>query len=325
MIESLDRLDRRVLFELDRNSRQSYSDLARLLKQGRDRVEYRAQRLVEEKVIRRFTTSVNLYRLGYTIFKTYLRLENDRPKVAAFVAYLRAHPRVYWIALTDGSWDLMVTVFAQHAQEFHEIHQSILSAFNEIVLNFGMYTLVDLQVYRKNYLVGKGQEYFEVGTRGPEMQIDETDYSLLKLLSKDARQSFVELAERANVTPAIARYRVEQMEKYGLITGYRVEIDLERLGMLFFKTQLFLRSYDTELQDQLERWCRTNPHITYYIRQLGDCTIELEMEVFDYQQYYAIIEDIRVEFSRLVRNFQTVLVRKAYFNWVPQDLQLSSK
>jgi len=111
------------------------------------------------------------------------------------------------------------------------------------------------------------------------------------------------------------------MERSGPITGYRVEIDLERLGMLFFKTQLFLRSYDTALPTQLELWCRNNPHVTYYIRQLGDCTIELEMEVFDYQQYYSII---RVQFSRLVRNFQTVLVRKSYFNWVPQDLDVSS-
>src|SRR5262245_54932527 len=145
-IENLDRLDRRVLFELDCNSRRSYSELARTLKQGRDRIEYRAQRLVEEKIIRRFTTSVNLYRLGFTLFKSYLRLENNRTKVQKFIEFLQSHPRVYWIALTDGSWDLMFAVFARDPREFHEIHGSMLSAFDEIVLNFGMYTIADMRV-----------------------------------------------------------------------------------------------------------------------------------------------------------------------------------
>lgn len=322
MLEELDRLDRRILFELDKNSRQSYSELARSLKQGRDRVEYRVQRMREEKIIRGFTAAVDLYRLGFTIFKTYLRLENNKARVQEFVEYLRNHPRVYWIALTDGSWDLMIAVFARHAEEFHRIHQSILSAFNEIVLHFGMYTLTDLWVYRKSYLVGRGQDHFRVGAVGEPMEIDATDYALLKLLSRDSRQSYAELADQAKVTAAVARYRIEQMEKRRLIVGYRVEIDLNRIGMLFFKTQLFLRSYDEALHTRFREWCGKNPHITYYIHQLGDCTIELEMEVLDYEDYNRIIDEIRGEFSRLIRNFQTVLVRKAYFSWVPQDLDL---
>ncbi len=318
----LDRLDRRILFELDRNSRRPYSELSRSLKQGRDRVEYRAQRLIEEKIIRRFTTSVNLYRLGFTIYKTYLRLENNKTRVTEFIDFLRAHPRVYWIALTDGGWDLMLAIFARHPREFHEIHSSILSAFNEIVLNFGMYTIADMRVYRKHYFVGKGEEYFRVGGEPETISIDKTDYALLKLLSQDARLGYVELGERANVTPAVAKYRIEMMEKKNLITGYHVEVDLTRLGMLFFKAQLFLRSYDIELQKRFRKWCGENPHITYFIQQLGDCSIELEMEVFDYEQYNSIIDEIRGEFSRLVRNFQTVLIRKSYFNWVPQDLAI---
>lgn len=319
---ALDRLDRRILFELDRNSRRSFSDLSRAIRQGRDRVEYRTQRLVDEKVIRRFTTSVNLYRLGFTIYKTYLRLENNKARVQEFLEYLQAHPRVYWIALTDGSWDLMIAVFARHPREFHEIHSSILSKFNDIVLNFSMYTIADMRVYRKHYLVGRGEEYSRVGGEPESAEIDTTDYALLKLLSNDSRLSFVELADRAKVTAAIAKYRIEQMEKEELITGYRVELDLSKLGMLFFKTQLFLRSYDLQLHKRFRAWCGQNPHITYFIQQLGDCTVELEMEVADYGQYWGIIEEIRGEFSRLVRNFQTVLIRKAYFNWVPQDLTL---
>lgn len=43
------------------------------------------EQLVERKVLRRCTTSVNLYRLGFTIFKSYLRLENNKRRVQELV------------------------------------------------------------------------------------------------------------------------------------------------------------------------------------------------------------------------------------------------
>ena len=320
----LDKLDRRILLELDKNSRQTTSDIARTIKQGRDRVEYRIERLQAEGILRTCTTSVNLHKLGFTIFKTYLRLENNKQRVPEFIRFLREHPRVYWIALADGSWDLMIAIFAKNPQEFYEIHNKILSAFNDIVLNFAMHTLVQIQVYRKYYLTGSGKEYSLVGGPPQENPIDATDYAILKLLSKDSRTPVTDIAKEIRSTPAIVKYRIERMEKAQIITGYRIEVDLRKLGMLFFKTQLFLRSYDEQTQKKFQQYCASNPHITFYIEQLGECTIELEIEVNDYEQYHNIIEEIRQQFSRLIRNFQTVLIRKSYFNWVPQDLVIES-
>lgn len=322
-MEGLDKLDRRILFELDCNSRQTMSELARKIRQGRDRVEYRVERLVDRGIIRKFTTSVNLSSLGFRIYKTYLRLENNKPRVQEFVTYLRNHPRVYWLALSDGGWDLLIAIFAKDPKEYYDIHQQILSAYNEIVLNFGMYTLVQIFVHRKHYFFGKGKDYSIVGGSPGTAVIDATDYAVLKQLSADSRSSVTEIAEKINSTPAIVKYRIEKMESERVITGHRIEVDLRKLNMQFFKTQLFLRSYDAELQSKFCDYCAANPHITYYIQQLGDCTIELEMEVADYEQYNTIIEEIRTEFSRLVRNFQTVMIRKSYFNWVPQDLKIS--
>src|SRR5690606_31444023 len=106
---------------------QTTSDIARTVKQGRDRVEYRIERLQTEGILRTCTTSVNLHKLGFTIFKTYLRVENNKVRVPEFIRFLRDHPRVYWIALADGSWDLMIAIFAKNPQEFYEIHNKILS------------------------------------------------------------------------------------------------------------------------------------------------------------------------------------------------------
>lgn len=319
-METLDSLDRRVLFELDRDARQSFSELARKLRQGRDRIEYRVERLIERKIITRFTASVNLYRLGFTIFKSYLRLENDKAQVAEFVRHLRAHPRVYWLALCDGSWDLIIAVFARSPMEFHEIHSEILSKFNPLVLNFNAYTLVDLRIYNRSYLTNRAGDYVVVGGAPEQVEIDRLDFNILRLLSKDARQAVSDMADRLNVSPQVIRYRIERLERRMILTGYRIDIDLSRLSMLFFKTQFFLRNYELSLRNRLKEIAAANPNITSYIEQIGDCNVELELEVDDYPQYSRIIDEIRGEHSKLVRNFQSMLVRKFYFNWVPEDM-----
>lgn len=316
----LDKLDRKVLYALDQNSRISVSDLARNLHQGRDRIAYRIERLIEQKVIRRFTTSINLHKLGFTIFKSYLRLETTKSRVSEFVTYLRDHPRVYWIALCDGGWDLMIAVFARDAKEFHSTLSEIVTAYNEIILNFGIYTLVELRMFEKGFFIEKGGGFFTVGGNPEVTTIDSIDYEILKALSNDSRKSVVELAKNVKTTPGIVNYRINQLEKQGIITGYGIEVDLQQLQMLFFKTQLFLRNYTSTLREKFRAYCTANPYITCYIEQLGESTLEIELHVNDYEHYNEIIEEIRQKFSKLVRNFQSVLIRKSFFNWMPRDL-----
>lgn len=63
------------------------------------------------------------------------------------------------------------------------------------------------------------------------MALDRTDYRLLRVLQDDARISHVELAERVGLSPSACARRVQQLEKSGLVRGYRAEIDLAQLGL----------------------------------------------------------------------------------------------
>ncbi len=316
----LDKLDRKILFELDRNSRQPLSELARRVRQGRDRVAYRIERLEDQEIIKTYVTSVNLYQLGLTIYKTYIRVENNSERVPAFVRYLRKHPRVYWYCLCDGGWDIMIAVLARSPQEFHTLHHQMLSEFNDIILDFRVYTLIDVCMYRKNYFQGKGKDYFLVGGELEYYRLDNLDYELLKQLSENARAPIAELAATLETTPAVIRYRIEKLEELEIIVGYRIDVNLEKLGMLAFKAQLFLNNYSEAALVEFHHHCTANPHITYFIRQIGECTLELELAVDTYQQYHQCIDEIRSKFSRLIRNFNSVLMRKQEYKWVPRDI-----
>jgi hypothetical protein len=98
MPPSLDTYDRRILFELDCDSRRPLSELSRRVRLGRDLVISRLERMHSSGVLRGCSALINPYKLGYTIYKTYLKLEANRERWSKLVAFLNAHPNTFWLA-----------------------------------------------------------------------------------------------------------------------------------------------------------------------------------------------------------------------------------
>ena len=61
--------------------------------------------------------------------------------------------------------------------------------------------------------------------------VDDIDWKILKELQIDARLSYAELGRRINLTTPAAIERVRKLEDAGIIAGYRIEIDVTRVGL----------------------------------------------------------------------------------------------
>jgi len=61
-------------------------------------------------------------------------------------------------------------------------------------------------------------------------RIDETDRRIIGELVRDGRVSFAELGRRVNLSPPSVAERVQRLERDGVITGYRAELDPSALG-----------------------------------------------------------------------------------------------
>lgn len=64
-----------------------------------------------------------------------------------------------------------------------------------------------------------------------EKLLDETGWLLLKELQQNARLSYSELGQRVGLSSPAVADRMRKMEEVGIITGYRVEANLAKLGL----------------------------------------------------------------------------------------------
>ncbi|KGA98409.1 AsnC family transcriptional regulator [Alkalihalobacillus alcalophilus ATCC 27647 = CGMCC 1.3604] len=63
------------------------------------------------------------------------------------------------------------------------------------------------------------------------MKIDEIDKKIIEELMTNSRISMTELGKRVSLSSPTVTERVRQMEYYGLIKKYTLEVDYEKLGL----------------------------------------------------------------------------------------------
>lgn len=61
--------------------------------------------------------------------------------------------------------------------------------------------------------------------------MDKIDHQIVRLLEDDARASFAELGQQVGLSKTPCWQRVRELERRGLIRGYRTELDAEGLGL----------------------------------------------------------------------------------------------
>ena len=302
----LDKTDRKILAELDKNCRIPTTKLAKIVLKSRQTVEYRINQLVKKGIITSFNTSFNPHKMGYKIYKIYLKLRNIPEEKQKLFDYLKSSGIVYWMGECSGSWDLIFAVFSKNDYQFFELKNDIISQFNKIIVEEEGGILVDVMQYPKMYFTNKILPPVMFAGEIVHNELDELDYAILGEVVNNARIPINELAKKINSTPIIVRGRLKKLEKKGIIIQYRIGIDLNKLGLELYKAIILLDRYTKEDEIKLLEYLSNIPNIQYFIRNIWQ--IEPEIVVSSYQEYYRIIEDLKKEFPYVIRTVDFVLM-----------------
>jgi len=309
----LDKTDRTILAELDKNCRIPVSKLAKLTRKSRQSVEYRIKRLVERGVITSFNVAINPHKMGYRLYKLYLQLRNIPKEKKKLFKYLRTSGIVYWMGECDGVWDLIFAVYAKSDYEFYELKNDLISKFGNIIVKREWGVLIDVKQYPKMY--------FTDGISSPTMfagaiinnKMAKLDHNILVHMVNDARIPITELASKVRATPTRVANRLKRMEDLGIIIQYRIGVDLKKLGLEMYKAIIHLDRYTKTDEKKLLTYISSIPNVQYFIRNVWN--IEPEFIVGNYHKYYDLMNKVKAEFPHVIRNVESVLMKTD--EWTP--------
>ena len=152
MLNKLDKIDMRILFELDKNARIPDTRLAKLVRRSKESVRYRIKKLQEQGIIKGFTTWIDPTRLGFLGVKMYINLANKPEKKKEFIQFVKKDKRLFWLGIADGAWNAGLTYFVKDNREFFELKNELFSKFKDLILESHTGVLLDVNVCDKTFL-----------------------------------------------------------------------------------------------------------------------------------------------------------------------------
>ncbi|MDY6985414.1 MAG: Lrp/AsnC family transcriptional regulator [Candidatus Thermoplasmatota archaeon] len=119
----MDGKDLRIIEELKENGRESTTRIAGKLNMPRVTVHERIKRLVEERVIKRFTVQLDYHKLGLsTTAFVLVSFSSTTGKTQSELAEEIARiPNVFEVHIISGEWDLVVKARAGSVEELGDL------------------------------------------------------------------------------------------------------------------------------------------------------------------------------------------------------------
>ncbi|WP_157271517.1 Lrp/AsnC family transcriptional regulator [Azohydromonas aeria] len=124
------------------------------------------------------------------------------------------------------------------------------------------------------------------------MDLDKFDITILEALQRDARMSLQELSQQVGLTSSPCWTRIRRMEQAGVIEGYTVRLNAERLGLPdTVIVHVTLDSHSDEALFEFGRALEAIPEVVEAFLVSGDYDYYVKIAVRDTRDYERLLRE----------------------------------
>jgi len=200
MLLKLDKIDKRILYELDKNARIPDTKLAKLVGRSKESVRYRIKRLEEQGIIKGFSMWIDLAKVGYGTAKIYLTLANNPKSKKEFTDYVKKDKRLFWLGVAEGVWNIGLTYFVKSNNEFFELKNDLFSKFEDLILDNHIGILVNLRLGERKFFYKEETDWMVFLGELENYELEDIEKKILKELHNNSRINVVDIAEKTGST-----------------------------------------------------------------------------------------------------------------------------
>jgi DNA-binding Lrp family transcriptional regulator len=291
----IDETDAKILRQLLKESRTSFTDLSKMCNITVGAVRMRYKKLWRIGVINGEIMQVNPQALGYKCIcsiEILTSVENEK-KV---IEFLESRPYIQNVIRIFGKFNINAKVALTEMQELAGILEDIES--NEAIKQVETMVWADVvnMFHVENLLINSlsGEKKSNTGinplTKHPA-EMDEIDRKIAKILSQHSRTTFRKIAEQTGISTknVIQRYR---RLRNNVLTLSTITVNLKKLGynaLVFAYVKVGNKSKIQEIYNQLVVY----PNMTMVTRLIGPYDLALNLVIQDFQELFKFKQDVR--------------------------------
>ncbi len=318
----MDKLDFRLLAELMRDSRQPLTALAKKLRTSREVLDYRINKLVEDKVILGFITEIDVEKFGFVGAAVFVNVKLTKQE--GFRNFLKSCPFVSWVAEFAGVWSFIFSIYGKTNEELDEKFSQIYKKFKDSIIDHRFALHRKNTFFYEKYFGAQGMvgvtsqrlRAIEKKIKEVEYKIDNKDKIILRELAKNSWIDSVTLGKKSGLTAPAAAKRVRQLKEAGYILRYSIFVDETKLGLYHYS--IFIQNKNLNELPKLLAYLSQHPKVSYIAEYVADPYLEFGLFVASPYDLKKLLEEIEEVFPSN-RITEISLYQKEFVSVGPPD------
>jgi DNA-binding Lrp family transcriptional regulator len=319
----IDLKDRKILYQLDLNCRQSNAQIGKKVGLSKQVVDYRIKKMEEDGVITGYWTALDTMKLGYYIYRIYISFQNITEDIKKdIIKYFVEYKKSWAIASIKGPIDFDVIVWVNDIFEFNQFWNKTMEKYGNFFSQNVISNATHVQLFCKHFLINENdtnrQEDYVIDCRGKPVNIDEIDYKLLNEIVMNARIPLITLADKLKCSSQTIYYRIKNLIDKGIIKKFRVNINLSKFGLKDYLIDIYLKNHSKK--QNIIDYIKPKPYLDCIIDgQMGWADFQIEVFVKNIDSLLQIMEEIDKKFTGAIRK-QTywIVTERHKERWLPE-------
>jgi Lrp/AsnC family transcriptional regulator for asnA, asnC and gidA len=311
----LDLKDRKILYELDKDSRQSFRKIGKKVGLSKDIVTGRVKKLQESGIIKRFYAYYDTLKLDLNDLRFYFKFQYVTPDIKKeIIDHFIKIDYVKSVFSIEGSYNLGINLNVEKISDFYPYWKKTLEKYGDYFSEHVFSAYMGELVYGQSFILDEIDKTYRPPLRSimGGVKIDDLDLKILKLLVSDARMPTVEIAKKLNSNIKTIHSRIKKLVDEKVILCFTVELDLDKIGYQKWKVDFYLSEYSKI--NQIIKYLEKNPLLLCVDYTMGYADLEIELNVKNINQLHDIIEDLHSKFPKIIRSY-TIFRGIKFYKW----------
>jgi DNA-binding Lrp family transcriptional regulator len=302
--------EKQILYHLSLDARISLAALAKKIGKTKQAVSYHLSQLDREKIILGYFAVTNIYAIGKTHYRVFLRLQKMTGQDEEnFINFLGKHPQIIWTAKFSGDLDIAFLVWADTVQEFEGVLDEINYLYGKFIYKkeFSIATKIEYLKYKFFNQTPNNESRVLGGQKVKVYPLDGLDQKILAHLNKRGRDPFSIIAKKLNVSPITVQKRVQKMQQNNVIIAFNYKLNHQLLKLTHRKIRILLDEYSKQSLESIEEYLRAQPSVIYLVKVIGEYDFEFEIMTGEDEEYDRLLKNLRNKFVGEIKTFSTLI------------------
>ncbi len=311
----IDIKDKKILYELSKNSRIPILQLAKNVGLSKDAIRYRLEALEKNHILSTYLTVINLPLLGYRSHILFLEFKSLTGELEKQIhSFFVKHPYTIWVATTTGKWDMIIDFVSKDPIQFDANLSSMLNHLGNNLKHYELLETIKENYYHHAYLLSSNSTKKE--SKPEKYGPDIFDYEILHSLSQDSRKMSTELTTYINLSHDAISLRIKKMVKAEIIQQFSILLNFHQLDLEYYFLFLQFNKMTTQMHARITEFLESQKQVLFYGKTAGKFNYYVDLIVKnqkDFRDFVILLrnhfgediasKDMHVMFEQLKNNY----------------------